>query len=683
MLIREYLRNSATIMLLALLFLGTTRQALGQDILSITSPGFPIVFVDPKKPSPAAAQGPRPQLDISSTKNWTADEKQLVTKHFRQLEAKGAGLLRRATAYRRLTLYRATFPSGEGPTAFASERDNSITFANAYFSEAKSTGILAHELTHLVDHGDLGSSNPEWKRLAGPPCERIRNKITAERNIRLTYALTPKQWSDLGAVYDSFARQQGMPSVYACVNLSDALAEVVRFTVEGGSRPAAPAIAAFVQQQYLSQDYKPQQIIQDYYDAIALVDSGKAEEAIAALMRQIAAHPEFNALYYERGKARMMKGDRSGALADLDKAIQGSLEIGDFWSAALKSSVRGNILRRQNDYQGAEAAYTRSIEYLPGWIDFLFERARLREEDVNDSSGAIADCTEILKLRPESVPALLLRAKAFGMKKDYAKMDADFSRAIQLAPEFVEAYFDRATSRMERSMFKEAINDFTTVITIRSKNSAPYSWFIDQSLLNRGKAEEELGQFPAAIADYTALIQGAKRWAAAPVAAYHEARGIAYVKAGDFAKGLEDIRIGQRDPGRTAALAPWVQKAMGQAVDQYRKTAEQGEPHAQFNLGWMYYTGQGVPRDYRQAADWIRKAAEQGLSIAQYNLGLMYGTGQGVTQDNIEAHKWWSIAGDGGDAGAIKNLGIVEKMMTPDQIAEAQRRASAWMKAHH
>jgi TPR repeat protein len=50
---------------------------------------------------------------------------------------------------------------------------------------------------------------------------------------------------------------------------------------------------------------------------------------------------------------------------------------------------------------------------------------------------------------------------------------------------------------------------------------------------------------------------------------------------------------------------------------------------AQFNLGLMYYNGQGVTQDYSQAADWYRKAAAQGNAAAQYNLGLMYYNGQG------------------------------------------------------
>jgi len=42
------------------------------------------------------------------------------------------------------------------------------------------------------------------------------------------------------------------------------------------------------------------------------------------------------------------------------------------------------------------------------------------------------------------------------------------------------------------------------------------------------------------------------------------------------------------------------------------KAAEQGDVDAQFNLGYSYFTGQGVTRDYTKAAEWLGKAAEQG-----------------------------------------------------------------------
>src|ERR1700693_5953834 len=45
-----------------------------------------------------------------------------------------------------------------------------------------------------------------------------------------------------------------------------------------------------------------------------------------------------------------------------------------------------------------------------------------------------------------------------------------------------------------------------------------------------------------------------------------------------------------------------------------RPLANDGDASAQFNLGLMYTTGQGVQQDNAAAALWFRKAAEQGYT---------------------------------------------------------------------
>ena len=60
------------------------------------------------------------------------------------------------------------------------------------------------------------------------------------------------------------------------------------------------------------------------------------------------------------------------------------------------------------------------------------------------------------------------------------------------------------------------------------------------------------------------------------------------------------------------------------AFPMFKELAEQGDASSQFNLGNMYYQGQGVSQDYSQAVKWYQKAAEQGYARAQYNLGKMY-----------------------------------------------------------
>jgi hypothetical protein len=66
-----------------------------------------------------------------------------------------------------------------------------------------------------------------------------------------------------------------------------------------------------------------------------------------------------------------------------------------------------------------------------------------------------------------------------------------------------------------------------------------------------------------------------------------------------------------------------------------------------------------VPRDYVEAAEWYRLAAYQGNPTAQYLLGLLYCTGNGVPQDDAQAAKWYRLAADQGNVDALFNLGKI------------------------
>ena len=115
-----------------------------------------------------------------------------------------------------------------------------------------------------------------------------------------------------------------------------------------------------------------------------------------------------------------------------------------------------------------------------------------------------------------------------------------------------------------------------------------------------------------------------------------------------------------------------------EAVRWYHLSAEQGEAVAQLRLGLMYAQGRGVPQDYQEAARWNRKAAEQGLAIAQGKLGVMYALSQGVPKDYVLAHMWLNLAEAKGVKETVKMRDLLEKNMTPAQIAEAQRLAREW-----
>ena len=121
------------------------------------------------------------------------------------------------------------------------------------------------------------------------------------------------------------------------------------------------------------------------------------------------------------------------------------------------------------------------------------------------------------------------------------------------------------------------------------------------------------------------------------------------------------------------------------AMAWYEKAANQGKAQAQTSLGLMYFNGEGVPKNYAVAVAWFRKAAEQGDARAQDNLGRMYFNGQGVPQDYVQAHKWYNLAASQYDAhskqmadSARKDRDAVTALMTPAQIAEAQKLAREW-----
>lgn len=88
--------------------------------------------------------------------------------------------------------------------------------------------------------------------------------------------------------------------------------------------------------------------------------------------------------------------------------------------------------------------------------------------------------------------------------------------------------------------------------------------------------------------------------------------------------------------------------------------------------GWKAYES----GDYATALHEFQPLADQGNVLAQAFLGLMYFAGQGVPQDFIKAHMWLNLAA-ATDPSAAESRDIVASNMTPAQLSEAQRLATA------
>ena len=88
----------------------------------------------------------------------------------------------------------------------------------------------------------------------------------------------------------------------------------------------------------------------------------------------------------------------------------------------------------------------------------------------------------------------------------------------------------------------------------------------------------------------------------------------------------------------------------------------------------------------RANSDSVREKAEAGDADAQYILGEMYATGQGVPQDYVQAYFWSSLAASraSGDASrqAMDIRDQAAKRLTPEKLKEAQRMTREWEKSH-
>jgi TPR repeat protein/transglutaminase-like putative cysteine protease len=102
------------------------------------------------------------------------------------------------------------------------------------------------------------------------------------------------------------------------------------------------------------------------------------------------------------------------------------------------------------------------------------------------------------------------------------------------------------------------------------------------------------------------------------------------------------------------------------------RAAEQGSSWAQAEIGLLYtHGGDGLPQDYGKAIEYFRKSADEGNADALYDLGWVYEAGLGVPQDRQQAIEWYSKAAGRGQKQALNRL---------DALSE---RASFWSSLFH
>ena len=72
--------------------------------------------------------------------------------------------------------------------------------------------------------------------------------------------------------------------------------------------------------------------------------------------------------------------------------------------------------------------------------------------------------------------------------------------------------------------------------------------------------------------------------------------------------------------------------------------ADEGNRKAFYNIGLLYFFGNGVEKNLPLAFEYCQKAAFMGSPRAQNNLAFMYNKGLGVEKSYIDSYVWASVA---------------------------------------
>ena len=98
-----------------------------------------------------------------------------------------------------------------------------------------------------------------------------------------------------------------------------------------------------------------------------------------------------------------------------------------------------------------------------------------------------------------------------------------------------------------------------------------------------------------------------------------------------------------------------------EALNQAKKLVEVNDANAIHSLGVCYSIGEfGLPQNHAKALELYHRAADLGNAMSYFNIGNLYYNGEGVEQNEEKAIHYWDLAAMGGHVNARHNLGVLE-----------------------
>lgn len=140
----------------------------------------------------------------------------------------------------------------------------------------------------------------------------------------------------------------------------------------------------------------------------------------------------------------------------------------------------------------------------------------------------------------------------------------------------------------------------------------------------------------------------------------------------------EGLDLAQYNLGILYFTGQGVEKDLSQAFRWTEAAAQQGHVAAQFNLGSLYYSGDGTPADRDKAVEMFGLSAKAGHPNAALLLATMFAEGDHVNKDVVQAHAWASIAIRNENLDAVAFRESIQSRMNPEELSQARRLFARW-----
>jgi tetratricopeptide (TPR) repeat protein len=292
---------------------------------------------------------------------------------------------------------------------------------------------------------------------------------------------------------------------------------------EPSSRPEPPVHSTEV-----DDAYKARVLIATCVEATSV----KSEERIAACSEVIKGNKQAAAemalvylnraaLYKTTGNQARATEDYAEALRRYDKLVNSDQPVAVvIYQRAVAHQALGLLDRAQSDYDEA-------IRLDPQNTIPLIERANMLATHKGELAPAIADFTRALALAPNNVDALLGRGDAYGRTGDFARSFADIDRAIVLAPGNAKAHIFRGLANARRGDSQSAATDYDAALKLDPRST--------DALINRAALYSMNGQQERALADLNGAIAIRKN---DPLAYFN--RGYVHFSQRDYERAIDD-----------------------------------------------------------------------------------------------------------------------------------------------